>query len=125
MEKIKILLIEDDEYLRNLYTDILTGEGYEVETAEDGEKGLRKIQQGGWNLILLDIILPGMNGLEIMRQVKEQPAVVKNGPVVFITNLYEDTQRKDALTLGSAYLVKSNMTPDVFLKEIKKFLPPI
>lgn len=122
METAKILIVEDDQSLRNLYNDILTEAGYKVDTAKDGQIGLEKIQQGGWDLILLDIILPVINGLEIMRQVKQHPPKVPNGPVIFSTNLYEDAQYKEAMTLGNGYLIKSNVTPDVFEKEVRKYL---
>ena len=69
MEK-KILIAEDDEFLRELYADILKGEGYQVTTAIDGEDALQKLSQGGWDLVLLDIIMPKLSGLEVAKKSK-------------------------------------------------------
>lgn len=121
MDPIKMLIVEDDEWLRDLYKDIFTKEGYQVDTAEDGIKGLAKLKIGGWTIALLDIILPGMNGIEIMRQIKTSGLNAAK-VVLFMTNLYEDAQSQEALTLGDAYLVKSQYTPDAFVQEVKKHL---
>lgn len=118
----RILIVEDDELLRELYKDILTQEGYVIETAEDGQKGYEKIKQGGWDVILLDIILPTMNGLEIMKQLKSDPPLSPNKAVIFLTNLYEDAQQKEALMLGETYLAKSKLTPGDIVREIKTAL---
>lgn len=122
MESRRILIVEDDDNLSSLFTDLLTGEGFHVDIADDGEKGLQKIEQGGWSLILLDIILPGINGIDIMKKVRQNPPTLPNGPVVFTTNLYDDLQQKEAAEMGCGYLIKGNLTPDAFLKEIKKYL---
>ncbi|MCH7541221.1 response regulator, partial [Patescibacteria group bacterium] len=68
----RILVVEDDQFLRELYDELLREEGYEVDLAPDGEIGLAKIIKGGYELILLDIMLPKIDGLEILRRVKKQ-----------------------------------------------------
>ncbi len=119
----KILVIEDDQFLRELYDELLRGEGYEVDLAEDGEQGLNKFLEGGYNLVLLDIMLPKIDGLDILRRAKEHKPKKENGPVVLLTNLGQDSIIKEGFSLGaSGYLVKSALNPDQVLSEIKVFL---
>lgn len=119
----KILIVEDDQFLRDFYQELLVAEGYAVDVAADGEVGLAKIRQGGWNLILLDIMLPKKDGLHILQDLKVQPALRANGPIVVLTNLGNDTVINQAFNLGaSGYLIKSAMNPDQVLMEIHSFL---
>ncbi|MCL5970216.1 MAG: response regulator [Patescibacteria group bacterium] len=118
----KILVVEDDLYLRELYAEVLKKEGYDVETAADGDEGYAKVSKGGWDLILMDIVLPKMNGLDILRKVSTEPAAKTNKSVVFLTNLDNADQMKEALLLGDAYLIKSQVTPGNLTDEIKKYI---
>lgn len=119
----KILVIEDDQFLRELYDELLKEEGYEVDIAEDGEEGLNKFLEGGYSLVLLDIMLPKIDGLEILRKAKDKKPKKENGPIVLLTNLGQDSIIKEGFSLGAAgYLVKSAMNPDQVLDEIKVFL---
>src|SRR4030067_2057416 len=119
----RILVVEDDQFLRDLYDDLLREEGYDVELAADGQEGLDKILKGGYNLILLDIMLPKMDGLEILRQVRDKTPEKPNGPTVLLTNLGQDSIIKEGFNLGaSGYLIKSAMNPDQVLSEVKVFL---
>lgn len=121
MSKGKILVVEDDLFLRELYTDTLKDEGYEVENASDGEEAYEKIQKSGWDLILLDIILPKMDGLEIMKKVKENNLKPAKS-IVFLTNLDKDEEIKEALKFGDGYIIKSQMTPGDLTNEIQLYL---
>ena len=119
----RILVIEDDQFLRELYDELLREEGYEVELAEEGQEGLDKLLKGGYSLVLLDIMLPKMDGLEILRQLKDKKPEAPNGPIVLLTNLGQDSIIKEGFNLGaSGYLIKSAMNPDQVLSEIKVFL---
>jgi len=119
----RILVIEDDQFLRELYDELLREEGYEVDLAGDGEEGLAKVSKGGYDLVLLDIMLPKMDGLEILRQLRDKPPEKPNGPVVLLTNLGQDSIIKEGFNLGAAgYLIKSAMNPDQVLSEVKVFL---
>lgn len=122
MNQPRILLVEDEEYLRDLYQEVLADEGYYVEVAKDGNEGLLKIKAGGWDLVLLDIILPGMDGIEIMRVMKTNPPQIPNKKVVFLTNLDKDKEMQQALSLGDGYFIKSQITPGNLLEQIKTFL---
>ncbi len=125
MESKKILVAEDDEFLRQLYSDVLRGEGYTVEVAMDGEEALKKIQEGGWDLVLLDIIMPKLSGLDVMKKAKESPQPLNlNKSIVFLTNLDKGEEIKEALILGNGYLIKSQITPGDLLKEVQLYLTP-
>lgn len=124
MNPAKILVVEDEQYLRELYTDILTEEGYSVDSAEDGNQGLEKMKQGGWDLVLLDIILPGIDGLEIMRQIKRYPPANPISKVIFLTNLDKDKEMEQAHALADGYIIKSQITPDVLIGKIRTYLNP-
>ena len=119
----RILVVEDDQFLRELYNELLRDEGYDVDLAPDGEEGLAKILKGGYDLVLLDIMLPKIDGLEVLRRVKKQTAEKPNGAVVLLTNLGQDSIIKEGFNLGaSGYLIKSAMNPDQVLAEVKVFL---
>lgn len=119
----RILVVEDDQFLRELYEELLKEEGYNVVLAEDGERGLAEISKGGFDLILLDIMLPKIDGLEILRRVKNKPPEKPNGMTVMLTNLGQDSIIKEGFNLGaSGYLIKSAMNPDQVLSEVKTFL---
>lgn len=124
MNQARILVVEDEQYLRELYTDILTEEGYSVDSAEDGTQGLEKIKLGGWDLVLLDIILPGIDGIEIMKQVRRYPPTNPIKKVVFLTNLDKDKEMEQAHALADGYIIKSQITPDVLIGKIKTYLNP-
>jgi len=122
-EKIKILVVEDDLFLRDLYCELFQDEGFFVDSASDGPEGFAKMKKGGWDIVLLDIVLPKMDGLEIMRRLRDDPPKNPNGPVVFLTNLGKDEPIKEGFRLGGVgYLIKSQFTPDQVLAEIKNFL---
>jgi len=120
---IKILLVEDDQFLRDLYFELLTDEGYEVNACADGEDGYNHAVDGGYNLILLDIMLPKMDGLQVLKNLRDKNDLEKNGPVVLLTNLGQDNIVKQGFELGATgYLIKSSMTPDQVLHEVRTFL---
>lgn len=122
MNPSNILLVEDEQYLRELYEEILTEQGYKVTTASDGEDGFNKVKEGGFDLVILDIILPKLNGLEIMRKIKVDPPLKPNKKVVFLTNLDKDEEIKEALQLGDGYFIKSQITPGSLVEELKSYL---
>lgn len=119
----RILVVEDDQFLRELYQELLAGEGYLVDVAVDGAIALQKIQEGGFDLVLLDIMLPKMDGMNVLRTLKRSPPKKANGPIVCLTNLGQNTIIKECFDLGAAgYLIKSALNPDEVLTEIKAFL---
>lgn len=119
----KILIVEDDQFLREFYQELLQGEGFEVDVAPDGEVGFNKLHQGGFDLVLLDIMLPKKDGIEILKENKMSAPSAANGPIVVLTNLGQDAIIKTCFDLGaSGYMIKSALNPDQVLTEVKNYL---
>jgi len=122
MDKKRILIIEDDQDVRELYAEVLRDEGFDIEEAVDGQSGLTKVLGGSYDLLLLDIMLPKLDGLEVLKIIKEK-AKVKGIPVVLLTNLGREAIIKEGFQLGAdGYLIKSEHTPEEIVEEVKKFL---
>ncbi len=117
----KILLIEDDVFLNQLYTDLLKQGKYAVTSVTDGTEGYKQVSNGTWDLILLDVVLPGLTGFEIFQKATEEK-LIKNIPVIFMTNLDSSDDDKKALKQATDYWIKSNMTPPEFLDKVKAVL---
>src|SRR3990167_4093523 len=123
MNETRVLIVEDEEYLRDIYYEILSEEGFYVETAQEGNEGLAKVKQGGLDLILMDVILPNIDGIEIIRCVKtNEPPEKPNKKIIFLTNLDKDKEIGQALSLGDGYIIKSQITPDVLMGKIRTYL---
>jgi len=120
--KKQVLLVEDDEFLAELYATKLNLEGFEVSLAADGEKGIRLIKEKKPDLILLDIVLPKMDGFEILKRMKADKET-RNIPVILLTNLSQKDEVKKGLDLGANdYLIKAHFMPSEVIKKIKKVL---
>lgn len=118
----KILVIEDENALRDLYVQILTTEGYVVDSAADGDEGYKLLIKNIYDLILLDIILPKMDGLQILEKLKQEGKNLTRG-VVLLTNLSQDLVITKAKEFGvRGYMVKSDLTPPEILAEIKGYI---
>lgn len=115
----KILFIEDEQALQKTLGEYLRKEGFEVISALDGEIGLRLSKKVKPDLILLDIILPKMDGLEVLRKLKEEKET-KEIPVIILTNLETLEEVQKALELGATtYLVKANYSLNEVVEKIK------
>ncbi|MCA9392141.1 response regulator [candidate division WWE3 bacterium] len=120
--KEKILIIEDDFFIRELYDRQFTKDGYTVVTSEDGPDGLVKASSEHPNLILLDIMLPKLNGLDLLRTLKSKDET-KDIPVILLTNLGQESVIKEGFEYGAeSYLIKSAYTPSQIIDEVKSFL---
>ena len=118
----KILFIEDESALQKTFRDMLTQEGYEMISASDGETGLRLAREKKPDLILLDLVLPRMHGLEVLKKLKESP-VTREIPIIILTNLEDMESVEKALSLGAGtYLVKADYGLEEVLKKIKQAL---
>lgn len=119
----KILIVEDDQFIREFYQELLVAEGYNIDVAADGEVASQKTQIGGYDLVLLDIMLPKKDGLQILTQLRSQPPKVPNKAIVVLTNLGQDSVIKQCFDLGAdGFLIKSSLNPDQVLVEIRNFL---
>ena len=119
----KILLVEDDPMIVRMYQRKLEQEGFKVSLAFNGEEGLAALKQDKPDIVLLDIMMPKMNGIEMLKAVKADPSL-KDIPVVILTNLGdrpEDVQK--AKDLGAEdYWVKANIPLKEIVERVKKIL---
>ncbi|MFC1789458.1 PleD family two-component system response regulator [Patescibacteria group bacterium] len=121
MEK-RILIVEDDKFLRDLISQKLIKEGYDIEQAVDGEEGIKKAKEIKPALVLLDLILPGIDGFEVLTKIKEDPAT-NQVPVIILSNLGQREDVEKGLKLGAAdYLVKAHFTPGEIIAKMKKIM---
>jgi len=118
----KILLVEDEALVRDMYQKKLELSKFDVETASDGKEGLRKARELKPDLILLDIIMPHLDGIQVLMKIKNDPEL-KEIPVVMLTNIESNKHKKECFHEGAAgYIVKSDGTPSIVLKEVNKIL---
>ncbi len=123
-EKTKILMIEDDPFFSRLCSRALEEEGYDVVVAPDGEKGLELIEPEKPDLVLLDIILPKMNGFEVLGKIREhENEEVATKKVIILSNLYaKEEEEKGKKLRANDYLIKANITSDDLIKKVKEVL---
>jgi CheY-like chemotaxis protein len=118
----KILIVEDDPLMSRMYQKIFTFEGYEVEMAGDGEEGLEKVRSIKPTLVLMDIMMPKMNGLQALEKLKADPET-KAIPVVMLTNLAGQQDAETALSKGAIkYIIKSEFEPKQVVNMVKEIL---
>ena len=115
-----ILIIEDDVFLSELMAKKLKDSGFKVVKAIDGQEGLEKAASLKPNLILLDLILPGMDGFEVLKRLKSNPNT-DSIPVIILSNLGQREDIERGFDLGAQdYLVKAQFTPDEIVERVKK-----
>ncbi len=118
----KILIVEDDKFLRELIVRKLTNENYDVIEAVDGEQGLQKTKESKPDLVLLDLILPGIDGFEVLAQKKEDPFIAAI-PVIVLSNLGQKEDVDKGLSLGATdYLIKAHFTPGEIIEKVRNIL---
>jgi len=114
-----ILIIEDDKFLRELIVRKLNEEDFEVSEAVDGEEGIKKIIEEKPDLILLDLILPGIDGFEVLARMKKESAL-SSIPVIILSNLGQKDDVEKGLKMGAIdYLIKAHFTPGEIIEKIK------
>ena len=120
--KKKILIVEDDEFLRSLTAKRLEKEGYQIEVAVDGENAISTIDVYRPDLILLDLLLPGLDGFEVLKKIKANETL-KTIPVIVFSNLGQKEDIEKAKNLGvDDFLIKANFTLDDVVGKIKVYL---
>ena len=120
--KIKILLIEDDPFLLSMYSAKFELEGFAVIAAVDGEEGWQKAQTVGPDIILLDIMLPKMNGFDVLEKIKSDPRT-RDIPVILLSNLNQKDEIDRGFASGAAdYLIKAHYMPSEVVSRIKQIL---
>lgn len=120
--KPKILVVEDDSFLAGMYITKLGLEGFSVDLAGDGREGLKKAREWKPDLVLLDIVLPIMDGFSMLEQMKAD-AIMKGIPVILLTNLGQKSDVERGLSLGASdYLIKAHFMPSEVIDKVKQLL---
>lgn len=120
-----ILLVEDDPLLVDIYSTKLQNSGFEVRVADNGDKVFAAVKEKKPDLILLDIVLPHMDGWDILQRLSEQKEM-KGVPIVILSNLGQKEEVEKGLRLGAAkYLIKAYYTPSEIVEEVIKFVQPL
>lgn len=118
----KVLLVEDEEFIRDLFKRQLDLSGFTTDAFGTGQDGLNAISKNGYDLVLLDIMLPDINGLQILQNIRQNEAT-KSVAVILLTNLGQDAVIKQGFELGAdGYLVKAAYTPDQIVQEVKNIM---
>jgi CheY-like chemotaxis protein len=118
----KVFIVEDDPLMLRMYQKIFTFEKYEVDTAGDGEEALTKIAASNPTIILLDVMMPKMNGLQVLERLKADP-VTRNIPVIMLTNLAGQQDAETALSKGAVkYIIKSEHEPKEIADMVKEII---
>jgi len=118
----KILIAEDDFFIRDIYSQIFLNAGYSVDVAVDGLDALEKVKLTVYDIILLDIMMPKMSGLDALRALRELTPPHKDIPVFIITNLGQENVIEEAFKIGmDGYIIKSQVTPQQIVNEINTF----
>lgn len=121
---VTVLLVEDDAFLREICSKKLTKEGYTVHEAVDGEQALNGVKAVKPDIVLLDIILPAIDGFQILHQIRTNPdEKVAKVPVIMLSNLGQDDDIKKAMEMGANdYLVKAHFTTEEIISKIKSIM---
>lgn len=118
-----VLVVEDEAVISRMYQKILSFEGFEVETAADGEEGWQRAKVLKPALILLDFMMPKLNGLQVLEKLKADPETA-NIPVVMLTNLAAPQEAELASKMGvTKYIIKSETEPKQVVELVREFLP--
>lgn len=120
--KNKILIIEDDSFISDMYKLKLEAEGFQVEVAQDGQQGLEKLNKNKPDLVLLDVVMPKMDGFAVLGNIKGDPEV-QNVPVVLLTNLGQKDSVEKGLKMGALdYVIKAHFTPSEVVEKVRSIL---
>lgn len=120
--KSKILIVEDDAFLAGIYAHKFEDEGFKVELAVDGEAGLKSAQSSSPDLILLDVVMPKLDGFELLEKLKAGKKT-RSIPVILLTNLGQKEHVDKGLELGAEdYLIKAHFMPAETVEKVKEVL---
>jgi len=115
-----ILIIEDDSFLRGLLNKKLSSSGFSISEATDGNEGVKKAREEKPDLILLDLILPTIDGFEVLSKIKQDP-ITSSTPIIVLSNLGQKEDIDRCLKLGAAdYMIKAQFTPEEIITKVKR-----
>ena len=113
----RILIVDDDEMVLMAVNELLKQEGYDVHTASGGVEALKKIDEGDYELLMLDIIMPEMDGFELCKKIRENENY-RETPIVFLTAKSQEEDKAKGLEAGANLFLSKPMSPDRLLKVI-------
>lgn len=117
-----ILLVEDEQDARDLYVDILSTEGYDVDSAVDGQDAENKLTMKKYDLVLLDIITPVKDGIQALAEIKQNPDKFGTPKVVMLSNIAGDISIDKAMELGAdGYMLKADVAPDDLVEIVSRY----
>lgn len=120
--KTSVIIVEDEKMLADMYATKFTMEGFEAQKANDGQSGFDLVKQVKPDIVLLDIIMPKIDGFGVLKMIKDD-SELKDIPVILLTNLGQDEDIKKGKQLGAAdYFVKANHTPAEVVQKVKQVL---
>ena len=123
MNKPKVVIVEDDKNLLDLYAYQFKNAGFDVVKAEDGRQGLSTIMSEKPDLVILDIMLPKLDGLSMLKELRLSPGSVGRTPVIVLTALSDKAFADEAMRLGAnEYFIKTEFMPNKMMDKIKKHL---
>jgi CheY-like chemotaxis protein len=119
----KILIVEDDKELRDFYTELLTTEGFSITTAENGQLGLEAVTSQKPDLVLLDLMMPVMDGKTMLHTMREMPEF-KTTPVIVLSNAGDADSIRQTKFFDNAndFLIKSNIAPNELINKIRTYI---
>ncbi|MBN2032497.1 MAG: response regulator [Deltaproteobacteria bacterium] len=107
----RILVVDDDEMVLMAIDELLKWEGYEIEAVSSGEEALRKLDEGDYDLLMLDVIMPEMDGFTLCKRIREKEPY-KETPIVFLTAKSRDEDRSRGLEAGANLFLSKPISPD-------------
>lgn len=117
----RILVVDDEPHIRRILATVLEREGFEIVEAIDGEKGLAAVREGGFDFVILDFMMPGANGLEVLAKIRTDPQQ-SDTPVIILTAKGQDTDREAALAGGADDFLTKPFSPMKLLARINEIL---
>lgn len=122
MEKIHILIVEDDSFLSDMYLVKFNQQGFDTVVAANGEEGLKKAKEIKPDVILLDVVLPKMDGFEVLKTLKADPSL-QDTIIILLTNLGQQSDMEKGLQMGAdEYIIKAHFTPSAVVSKVKEVL---
>lgn len=122
MSATKVLIIDDDAFLLDMYSIKFKESGFSVEIAQNGEEAVEKVKELNPDVILLDIVMPKLDGFEVLRAFKKDK-IAENALIIILTNLGQKEDIEKGLALGAAdYIIKAHFTPSEVVAKVKSLL---
>ena len=116
----KLLIVEDDDFLLEMLAKESKKKGFDISISTNGEDALEKIKTEGFDLVLLDLVLPELHGFELLEKIKDNSNAP---PIIIVSNLYDKESIDKAMSLGAKdYVVKAQSTPEDIIKKVETFL---